>query len=229
VITVANGIDPNLVVSPWTSAEAKRRLGLPGDCPTVGTAGRLEPVKRLDLFLRMAAQISKSEPRCRFVIAGTGGREADLRSLAGSLGIADKVLFLGYRSDVWDVMRAMDMFVFSSDHEGLPMVLLEGLALGVPVVARAVGGIREVLEDGDSGILVQSSEPSQLAQACIALLAEPQRRQDLAAAGMRRLASEYSLERTAASVSRFYTDLLGKASRDSRYEADKKKTNLISN
>jgi glycosyltransferase involved in cell wall biosynthesis len=208
VTTVPNGIDASAVISPWSSEESKERLGLPRDCPTVGAAGRLEPIKRLDLFLRMAAQISEREPRCRFVIAGTGSQESNLRALASSLGLAKKVLFLGHRSDVWDVMRALDIFVFSSDHEGLPMVLLEALALGVPVVARAVGGIAEVIEDGKSGILVPSAEPSGLAQACLVLLADQRHREELASTGAERVASVYSVERTAASVARFYAGLL---------------------
>jgi L-malate glycosyltransferase len=208
LFTIPNGIDSNAVTSRWSVAEAKERLGIPEDCPTVGVAGRLEPIKRLDIFLRMAVQIANEAPRSRFVIAGTGSQEPALRALATSLGLMERVLFLGHRTDVWDVMRALDLFVFTSDHEGLPMVLLEALALGVPVVARAVGGIPEVLEDGPCGMLVRSGDPSRLAEACLELIANPVRRRELASAGLARVAQSYSVESTAAKVAQLYGGLL---------------------
>jgi len=88
------------------------------------------------------------------------------------------------------------------------MVLLEALALGVPVVARAVGGIPEVIQDGTSGILVPSPEPSKLAEACLSLLGSASRRKELASAGTLRVVQDYSVERTAADVARFYGGLL---------------------
>ena len=103
----------------------------PADCAVVGTAGRLDPIKRLDIFLAAAKQIGNALPNTRFVIAGDGTEASRLRDLAARLGLSDRVLFLGHRDDIYDVIRAMDIFVFCSDHEGLPMALLETLYLGV--------------------------------------------------------------------------------------------------
>jgi glycosyltransferase involved in cell wall biosynthesis len=207
LVTVHNGIEVERVHSPLTPAEARRRLGLPETAEVVGTAGRLVPVKRLDIFLQAARWLANARPETHFVIAGSGPEEARLRGLANSLGLTERVVFPGYRNDVHDVLRAMDIFVISSDHEGLPMVLLEAMALGVPVVSRAVGGIPEVIEDGRSGLLVGTAEPEALAVRCAALLADAGERELIAARAATRVASEFSAQRTADEILRLYETL----------------------
>jgi glycosyltransferase involved in cell wall biosynthesis len=101
----------------------------------------------------------------------------------------------------------MDMFVLCSDHEGLPIALLEALYLGVPVVARPVGGVAEVTQDGLSAIWVNSSTPSALAQACLLLVTDDSRRSCLARAGMTRVAEQFSANRTANRVAQLYREL----------------------
>lgn len=207
LLTVHNGIEVERVRSSFSRAEARRRLNLPESAEVVGTAGRLVPVKRLDIFLQAARWLTNARPETRFVIAGSGPEEARLRELAASLGIADRVLFAGHRDDVHDVLRAMDIFVISSDHEGLPMVLLEAMALGVPVVARAVGGVPEVIEDGKSGLLVASADPEALALRCAALFADADEREQVAARAAARVASDFSAQRAADDILRLYASL----------------------
>ena len=167
---VRNGIVTTRVRSQFSAAEAKRRLGLPPGAAVIGMAGRLEPIKRGDLFLRAAEIVSRRCIDARFVVAGDGAELEPLRRLSSSLGIAERCLFTGHRDDVYDVMRAMDVFVLCSDHEGLPMALLEIMCLGVPVVARKVGGIPEIIEDGVHGRLIDSADPAKLAEAILAAL-----------------------------------------------------------
>jgi len=207
VVTIYNGVDEGKVFSTFSVSEAKQRLGIPGECWVVGTAGRLDPVKRLDIFLAAAQQIAASQPNARFVIAGEGKEESSLRALACTLGVQDCVLFLGHRSDIYDVFRAMDIFVLCSDHEGLPMALLETLYLGVPVVARPVGGVAEVIQDGVNGTWVKSSEPSALAAACLQLLYDDARRILLAGAGAGVIAKKFTADRTADQVAQLYHSL----------------------
>jgi glycosyltransferase involved in cell wall biosynthesis len=209
IVTIRNGIDLESASSKWTPPEAKEKLGIPGNCRVIGTAGRLEPVKRLDLFLEMAAVLSRSRPDARFVICGDGRQAAKLRALAQTLGIPDRVLFLGHRNDVLDVLRALDIMVLSSDHEGLPIVLLEAMALGVVVVARAVGGIPEVIRDGVNGVLVDSGDPAALADACSQILGNIAASQEMAEAARTLVASEFSAEHNAAQVRLLYNSLLG--------------------
>jgi L-malate glycosyltransferase len=211
VVTIHNGIDPATVCSHLTVADARRRLGIPVDCPVIGTAGRLEPVKRLDIFLNAAKKIAGDLPSARFVIAGDGAEAAHLRELAVALGIADRVLFLGHCGDIYDVIRALDIFVLCSDHEGLPMALLETLYLAVPVIARPVGGVVEVIRDGVSGLFVQSAEPSDLAAACIALLQDAPRREALAKSGVAAVTEAFTSHHSAQQTAVLYCSLVGAA------------------
>ena len=208
IVTIPNGIDPDAVTSRFTPGEARERLGIFPGVPVIGTAGRLEPIKRLDLFLQAAARIAAHSGQARFVIAGDGRERQRLQALARALRLEDKVLFLGHRDDVYDVLRALDLLVLSSDHEGLPMVLLEALCLGTTVVARNVGGISEVIRNDVNGILIDSSDPESLAEACVQLLGDPPRRARLSAAGARTVREGFSAQATAAQVYALYRSLM---------------------
>jgi glycosyltransferase involved in cell wall biosynthesis len=209
VAVIHNGLDVARVSSEASPEEAKRKLGVHENCWVLGTAGRLEPIKRNDIFLATARHISAQAPDARFLIAGTGSEEVRLRELARHYGIQDRVLFLGNRDDIYDVLRAMDVFVLCSDHEGLPTALLEALYLGVPVVARRVGGIPEVIQDGVNGTLVDSGEPAALAAACVGILRDDARRRNLALAGVNTIAERFTARQNAAAVARLYKALCG--------------------
>ena len=112
--------------------------------------------------------------------------------------------FSGHREDIYDVIRALDIFVFCSDHEGLPMALLETLYLGVPVVARPVGGIAEVIQDGVNGVCVGSSDPNEFASACLSLLRDDSRRTALARAGAALVAEKFTARHTAEQTAALY-------------------------
>jgi len=220
IVTIPNGLDTELIRSSLSRDEAKSRLGIPPNCPVIGTAGRLEPVKRLDIFLRTAAVLIHETPSAlgeeatdrrhtRFVIAGEGREGASLRELTGSLGLGASTVFLGHRDDLPDVLRAFDLLVISSDHEGLPMVLLEALALGVPVVARPVGGIPEVIQNGENGILVNSADPRVLADAIVAVLSDRGLSARLAERGIKSVQEKFDAAMSAARVAELYLSLCG--------------------
>ena len=128
--------------------------------------------------------------------------------MAQSLGISECVLFLGHRDDIYDVLRAFDLLVLSSDHEGLPMVLLEAQCLGIVVVARAVGGIPDVIQDGVNGLLVDSNDPRSLAQACLRALSDRARSERLAEAGVLSVTNNFAAATTAQQVARLYSSLV---------------------
>jgi glycosyltransferase involved in cell wall biosynthesis len=211
IAVIPNGVDLERVRSPLGSGEARERIGLPAQSRVLGVACRLEPIKRLDIFLRAAKLLAEVSPQMRFVIAGDGRERGNLEALAGKLGLADRVFFLGHRNDMFDVLRALDLLVISSDHEGLPMVLLEALALGIPVVARRVGGIPEVITHGETGILVESGSPEALSAACQELLSQEVLRRRISEAGCRLVAERYSARRTAREVANLYRTLRGAA------------------
>lgn len=206
VVTIRNGIDTTAVASALSREDARARIGC-NSAPVIGIVGRLEPIKRVDLFLAMARKVAEQLPDARFVVAGDGSLRESLTASSHSSGLADKVLFLGHRDDIHDVLRALDVLVMCSDHEGLPMVLLEAMWLGVPVVARAVGGITEVLDDGCNGMAVASADPRDLADSCLRLLADRALAKRICASAAKVVRDEFSVERNADDVLRLYHSL----------------------
>lgn len=158
---IMNGID-TVRFAPGDGVAARAQFGLPLDQPVIGIAARLEDVKRVDLAIRGFASIGMSEPI--LAIAGRGSLEKELRALAVSLGIADRVRFLGHVDAMVEFYRALDLFCLSSRAEGLPLSILEAQACDVPVVATEVGGIPAAVCDVSSR-LVPPNDPAALAVA----------------------------------------------------------------
>ncbi|MEL7487036.1 MAG: glycosyltransferase [Pseudomonadota bacterium] len=157
---ILNGVDV-AKFSPGDRQEARRRLDLPHGRPVIGFAGRLEHVKGCDLALEALA---RSEPSVVLAVAGDGAERAALEAQARSLGVADRVLFLGRIDDMRAFFRAIDALCLSSRREGLPIAALEAQACGAPVIAFNVGGVREALCP-QSGVLLPAGDVTALAVA----------------------------------------------------------------
>lgn len=156
VIHIDNGISVDEI-----RAQGAHPTVLPGSTQRIkiGIIGRLVHVKRVDVFLLIAKSLSDSAPnRYAFYIFGDGPLHADLRQQAMALGIDEQTHFMGFTDEVIPSLARLDMLLITSDHEGLPMVLLEALSLSVPVVAPAVGGIPELLQNGQLGTLIILNE-----------------------------------------------------------------------
>ncbi len=209
LVLIPNGVEVDRIQPSLPAAEVRRRLSIPAACSLVGTAGRLEPVKRLDLFLQAAGHLARLEPRAHFLLLGEGSQEAQLRRLCSSLELEDRVHFLGHRDDVYDWLAALDIFLLCSDREGLPIVLLEALCLGAAVVARKVAGVTEVIQDQVSGLLVDEPDPAVLAQGCLRLLRDDTERRRLAATGRAQVLEHFQASQNAAAVAHLYRALGG--------------------
>ncbi|NBF05770.1 glycosyltransferase [Pseudomonas sp. Fl5BN2] len=162
--TLYNRIDLEaLQAEQLSAAQARSELGLSADAWIVGNVGRLHPDKDQATLLRgFAAAVPQLPAHSQLAILGTGRLEKDLKSLARELGVADRVLFLGQVSQARRYFRAFDVFALSSDHEPFGMVLLEAMAAGVPLLATACGGAREVVEG--VGILFPLGDVEHMAQ-----------------------------------------------------------------
>jgi len=170
----------------------RREWGVPDDHRLVGKIGRLSPEKCQDLFLRAAARLAQSAGGVTFVLVGIGPEEARLRQLAADIGIADRVVFAGYRSDMQRVYNSLDLVVQSSSTEGMPNVILEALLMRVPVVATNVGGTGELVIDGVSGRLVPPNDLVTLAEAMHSALYGSGRLSQWADAGERHVRDKFS-------------------------------------
>jgi glycosyltransferase involved in cell wall biosynthesis/SAM-dependent methyltransferase len=171
--------------------------------PVVLTLARLTAQKGLPVLLRAAAEL----PDVAFAIAGVGPDRAALETLAQQLGIADRVSFLGFRSDTAALLASADVFVLPSLSEGLPLSVLEAMSAGRPVIATAIGGTDEVLTDGETGLLVESGNSRALAAAVRRLLDDPALAAQLAMAGRVRVAQSFSADRMARQIERIYDEL----------------------
>lgn len=209
VRVVRNGIEvERMTASAEEVAAARVELGAPGGEPLVGTIAVLREQKRLDLWLAAARTIAEGLPAARFAIVGDGPLRGPLEAEAARLGIASRVTFTGLRQDVRPYHHAFDLFLGSSQFEGLPLALLEAMAAGRPVVATRVGGVPEAVEDGVEGLLVPPGDPAALAAAALSLLRDPQRARALAAAARRRVAADFSVARMARELELVYAEVL---------------------
>jgi len=191
VVVVPNGIDP----APWVGAEplARASLGVPASVPLAAVVGLLNVAKGQDVLLRALA-----DPRAadlHLLVVGHGEDEPALRALARDLGLDDRVRFLGWRQDVPRLLATADFLVLPSRWEGLPYIVLEAMAAGLPIVATRVDGARELVDDGTSGFLAASEDPKDLARAIgAALVLDPAARSQMGLAGRARQRREYDLE-----------------------------------
>jgi glycosyltransferase involved in cell wall biosynthesis len=201
---VPNGIDGR---SPTPGRDVRHELGIDSGAPVVGSVAALRVEKRLDVLLRAAAQLLPRWPRMRVVLVGEGVERGRLEGLAAELGLRDALLMLGARGDVPDVLQAFDVAVVSSDFEGSPLSVMEYMEAGLPVVATAVGGLPQMIDDGVHGVLVPRRDPAALAGAIEGLLADPRRGRELGAAGRARRRAEFDLNVMVARVEQLYEQL----------------------
>lgn len=194
VTPIHNGVDLGRIRATRDRHEVRQSLGIASGALLVGTVGRLSPVKAHADLLRAARLILQEVRDARFLIVGDGPLERELRALAARLGLEDACLFAGRRDDTCDLVAAMDIFVLPSLHEGIPMALLEAMAIGTPVVATAVGGVPEVVTDRVSGVLVEPRDERALADACLELARDRHAAQALAACARRRVETRFSHE-----------------------------------
>lgn len=185
-------------------AETRANLGVSADQVIVGGVGRLEPVKGFNYFIEMARQLHEQAPELRFVMVGDGAEAGQLKCLASDLPIQ----FLGRRNDVPALMAAFDLLVVPSVNEGMGRVILEAGAAAVPVVAARVGGIPDVVDDGETGLLVEPRSPGELARAVLALVHSPERRCLMGAAARAKVVPHFSLEAMVQRIEAIYEEIL---------------------
>jgi glycosyltransferase involved in cell wall biosynthesis len=173
--------------------QARRALGIPAGARVVGNAGWLIPRKRFDVFLRAAQGIAGEEPSALFLIAGDGPERAGLEALAGGLGIADRIRWLGWQRKLDAFYACLDLLLFNSDWDAMGLTPLEALSAGVPVVASVVnGGLPEIL-DSSYGLVFREHDIARLTQASLALLRDRAAAQSRVRAGRHRIGQSASV------------------------------------
>jgi glycosyltransferase involved in cell wall biosynthesis len=191
VVTIHNGIDPEHFVRQQAKHDARARLGLPRDAVILGGLGRLAPAKGFAQLIEALAALRSDFPNALVAIAGDGPLREQLETRAQSLGVAERVVFLGFQTDVNLVLDACDVFVLSSLCEALPFALLEAMAHELPVVGTTVGGVPEVIIPGENGFLAPPRDGGALAASVRPLLESTDLRNRMGGAGRQRVIKHF--------------------------------------
>jgi len=204
--TIRNGLD----LAQWGAGDrvkTRAALGAAPDDVLVLAVGRLVPVKNHALLISAFAQARKTGARCRLLIAGDGPLSKELETCVRSLGMGSDVTLLGERRDIPDLLAACDVFVLSSDSEGMSNTIIEAMAAGRPVVATNVGGNPELVVDGETGLLVDRGNGDAMAAALVALASDAGLRERTGAAGRERACREFGVSRMLQEYERLYLDV----------------------
>jgi glycosyltransferase involved in cell wall biosynthesis len=186
----------------------RRMLGIPPDAFTVGWIGRMTGVKRTDDVLLAFRSLRERGVRARLCLVGDGPDRDHVERRAHELGVMRETLFLGYQEDVAPYYAAFDAFVLSSGNEGTPVTTIEALAAGRPVVATRVGGVPDVVRDGEDGFLVDPGDVEELAERLATLAGDAELRERMGAAGREHVLPRYAVNRLVDDVDRLYRSLL---------------------
>lgn len=215
------GIDPaDIVVIPNGIADHPRgdgarfraELGLDGAL-LAGSVGNLRQQKAYEVLIEAAARLRERVPAAHVLIAGEGPDRPRLEALVARLGVGDTVTLLGARSDVPDLLAALDVAVCCSDFEGSPLAVMEYMQAGLPVVGTRIGGLAELLDDGENGLVVEPRDPAALAAALAELLEDAERRARLGALGAELREQRWRLATWIGRIEDLYEELLAKRRR----------------
>jgi glycosyltransferase involved in cell wall biosynthesis len=213
MLWIPNGVDVDLFRPLDTSARNAGRaaLGLDGDTVAFGCVASFTPVKRHVDLIAAFAQVVARQPQARLLLVGDGPLRAEITAQIAALGLQDSIALLGNRSDIHKLLPLLDASVLASSTEGMSNALLEAMSSGLPLVATAVGGNLQLVDDDGNGLLVPVSEPAALAAALERLAGSASLRQRLGSAGRARIEREFSLDGMVRSYDRLYHRLLGKS------------------
>jgi glycosyltransferase involved in cell wall biosynthesis len=206
VAVIPNGIDPGAFAG-LDPNRIRREFRIPPAAPLIGTMGRLHAQKGMDLFLQAVSKLRAGFPELRALVAGEGPDRPGLERLAASLDLSAAVIFTGLRRDGPALLAGLDLFVLASRYEGMPNTILEAMAAGKAVVAAAVGAVPELVQEGQTGLLVPPEDADALARAVRLLLSDAELRRRLGANGRARVETEFSLEKMIRLTEELYLDV----------------------
>lgn len=174
----------------------------------VGFVGRLVPGKGADILLRAAPHVMIRHPNARFVLVGDGPCREELQSLAAQLGVSDRVVFTGVREDMPEVYASLDLLVLPSFCEAMPMCVIEAMAAGKPVIATRVGAVPKLIEQDESGLLIEPGDVAGLAAGIVGLLEDRERAHRLGRNGQIRASERFSAVGMAKQYAELYSEIL---------------------
>ncbi len=188
----------------------RKKLGLQEHTIIVGIVARLVPIKAVDIFLHSAKRLLSVNDNVHFVIVGDGELRFDLEARVEELGLTRYVTFTGFWKDLREVYADFDIVALTSLNEGCPVSIIEALAAGKPVVATAVGGVKDVIQHGENGLLVAPGDTDGIARAFADLINSPSKRQQLGSQGKKTVFERFTIQKSVDSMEQLYLHLLEK-------------------
>ncbi|MBN2119685.1 MAG: glycosyltransferase family 4 protein [Candidatus Omnitrophica bacterium] len=219
VVRIYNGVEissENREQRTENRIKIRKELGIAEDVRLVGTIGRLVWQKGFKYFIE-AAKILDTRcpiPDTRYLIVGEGPLRGKLESLAGRLGIKERVIFTGFRSDIKEILQALDIFVLPSIREGQPIVLLEAMAEGVLIIATDIEGVKETIQNGTTGILVSAQDPMALARAIIETFDNRERSEKITRQAKLAVNIEFNIKDKVAQYQLLYEELVAQSGKE---------------
>ncbi len=208
VVRIHNGIDLEVVQARTQRPEKRKEWHFDDTVTLIGTVGRLVPVKGHAVLLEALRILRQSDPTVMLLVVGDGPLRGQLASEVKRLGLEKFVRFAGHQAESYDFINMMDVFVLPSLHEGIPMVLLEALALQRPVVATRVGGIPEVIVHGQTGLLAEPADASSLARLIRQMVQDSGKAVSIGAAGRAHVEEEFTARIMAGRTAKLYEQVL---------------------
>jgi len=212
-ITIHNGIRTGDFDEVKDRGKCRLELGIPTDVPVIGTVGRLVPAKNHKLLIRAFKRLADAPGEPHLAIAGSGPGKEEILRLSKKLSIEERVHVLENIEDIGKVYGAIDVFVLSSDTEGLSLAMLEAMCSGVPVVTTDAGGAPEIIEDGVNGFIVPRGDEESLASRIAELLQNYDLRKEMGAAARETAGKSFDISRTAEAYIELYNELASPARR----------------
>jgi glycosyltransferase involved in cell wall biosynthesis len=205
---IHNAADKPIFPSAEETAELKAALGIGNHDFVVGSVGRLfDDHKKVSDLIKAVAILKEAIPEIKLLVVGDGNDRDNLIRLCQELSIQDRVIFAGYQGNTAPYYACMDLFAIASQREAFGIVLVEAMYFQLPVVATAVGGIKQVVKDGETGILVEKNNPHTIANAIRDLHGDPDKRKRFGFSGLQRAEQEFSVSKYVKSIDELYTKL----------------------
>lgn len=209
--TIYNGIDLSNFMAINRNTEfvaVRNEFSIPNDAKVLMTVAVLRELKGIQFMIRALPEILSKQPDAYYLIVGSGAHRDALEQEVKKLDVTNRVIFSGKRSDIPRLLAATDIFVLPTLTEALPTVLAEAMAAHLPMVACAVGGIPEMIENGKNGILIPPADPQALANACIQLLTDPERCKSMGDAGWEVVNKKFNIKTQVEKLEKLYLNLI---------------------
>lgn len=206
VTIVRNGID--IRKFDIQSDVVRKELGISDDAIVFGTVGRLEEEKDHRTLLNAFSKLSESDPRAKLLMIGDGRLRKELETHANALGLGERILFLGSRTDVPEVLSAIDVFVLTSIREGLPIAVIEAMGARKPVICTDVGSMKSLVQDGINGLLVPPRDEDAICRALLKMQGNPAMRKEMGERGHDLAQRSFSLDSMIEQYERIYRSMI---------------------